>query len=69
MTQYLNPSVRNGGADQILVADRSAPQVEDAPFDDQPYVRLNGEWVLLSTVLPEPLPAASVNPEQTGESR
>jgi len=49
MTNYLNPSTRNGGAQQIVVPDRpQVVEVDEAPFDDTPYVRMNGEWVPLS---------------------
>lgn len=46
MTTYLNPSTRSGGIEQIVVPERqSAVPVDDAPFDDEQYVRVNGEWV------------------------
>lgn len=45
MTTYLNPSTRNGGTEQIVVADQpTAVEVEEAPYDDTEYVRINGEW-------------------------
>lgn len=46
MTNYLNPSTRSGGVEQIVVPERQvAVPVDDAPFDDEQYVRVNGEWV------------------------
>lgn len=46
MTTYLNPSTRHGGVEQIVVGERPLPApVDDAPFDDEQYVRFNGEWV------------------------
>lgn len=46
MTNYLNPSTRSGGVQQIVVPERAtAVPVDDAPFDDEQYVRINGEWV------------------------
>lgn len=55
MTQYLNPSTRNGGLDRIIVGERAAViEVTEAPFDDNQYVRINGEWVPVDT--PEIVP-------------
>ena len=46
MTTFLNPSTRHGGVKQIVVPERAvAIPVEDAPYDDSQYVRVNGEWV------------------------
>ena len=46
MTSYLNPSTRSGGVEQIVVPERqTVVPVDDAPFDDEQYVRVNGEWV------------------------
>lgn len=46
MTKYINPITRSGGVEQIIVPVRqSTVQVDDAPFDDNQYVRMNGEWV------------------------
>jgi hypothetical protein len=46
MTNYVNPSTRIGGVEQIIVASRqTVVRVDDAPFDDIQYVRVNGEWV------------------------
>ena len=67
MTKYLNPSTRNGGVEQIVVADRpAAARVEEAPFDDAQYVRLNGEWVPAST--PEIVPDTLAPSPPTGLS-
>lgn len=55
MTSYLNPSTRNGGTKRIVVPDRvAAIEVEEAPFDDTQYVRVNGEWVAVDTPEIEP---------------
>jgi hypothetical protein len=35
----------------VLSGTGTMKNVDDAPEDDNPYVRLNGEWVLLSTYL------------------
>jgi hypothetical protein len=46
MTNYVNPSTRSGGVEQIVVPERSViGMVDEAPFDDQQHVRVNGEWV------------------------
>lgn len=46
MTNYVNPSTRIGGTEQIVVPERQTTvPVDDAPFDDEQYVRVNGEWV------------------------
>ena len=46
MTQYVNPLTRNGGVEQIVVPERApSPPVDEAPFDDNQYVRVNGVWV------------------------
>lgn len=67
MTKYLNATTRNGGVDQIVVADRpSAAEVEEAPFDDAQYVRLNGEWVPATT--PEIVPDTLAPSSPTGLS-
>lgn len=53
MTNYINPSTRNGGVEQIVVPERTpAVEVEEAPFDDVQYVRMNGQWVPIT--FPEP---------------
>ena len=45
MTNYLNPSTRHGGVDQIVVPERAVVvEVDEAPFNDTEYVRVNGEW-------------------------
>lgn len=50
MTKYLNPTTRSGGATQIIVGDSSittskvSTGMEDAPYDDVLYGRLNGGW-------------------------
>jgi hypothetical protein len=45
MTSYVNPVVHHGGADQIVVPDRvTGITVDEAPFDDVQYVRVNGDW-------------------------
>ena len=55
MTSYVNPSTHIGGVDQIVVPDRAAPSgVDEAPYDDEQYVRVNGEWVPVDT--PEIVP-------------
>jgi hypothetical protein len=46
MTNYLNPSTRSGGAEQIIVPERTGTAaVDEAPFDDVQYARVNGEWL------------------------
>jgi hypothetical protein len=46
MTSYINPTTHHGGADQIVVPNRVPDStVDEAPFDDAQYVRVNGEWV------------------------
>lgn len=46
MTQYINPSTRHDGANQIIVSKRITPaDVYEAPFDGGKYVRQNGVWV------------------------
>lgn len=58
MTTYLNPSTRSGGVEQIVVPERAmAVPVDDAPFDDEQYVRVNGEWVPVTTppIIPDTL--------------
>ena len=53
MTQYVNPLTRNGGVEQIVVPERvPSPPVDEAPFDDNQYVRVNGVWVPI--VFPDP---------------
>ncbi len=43
--RYVNPVTRIGGVDQVVVADQApAPEVEEAPFDNGQYTRVNGEW-------------------------
>jgi hypothetical protein len=55
MTNYVNPVTRIGGVDQVVVADRvTTIPVDEAPFDDEQYVRVNGEWV--SVTVPPPVP-------------
>lgn len=62
MTSYVNPSTRVGGVKQVVVPERPpANQVDDAPFDDTQYTRVNGEWVPIDfpeivpdTVAPSP---------------
>lgn len=45
MTTYVNPTTHHGGADQIVVPDRvTGITVDEAPFDDVQYVRVNGDW-------------------------
>lgn len=45
MTTYLNPSTHSGGSKQIVVPERQVvAEVDEAPFDDTEYVRINGEW-------------------------
>lgn len=56
MTNYVNPSTRIGGVEQIVVPEREPTRMDDAPIDDIPYVRLNGEWVPLEDVLPPATP-------------
>ena len=54
-TNYLNPSTRFGGVNHIVVSERtSEPVVDEAPYDDTQYVRVNGEWVPVDT--PEIVP-------------
>jgi hypothetical protein len=58
VTDYLNPSTRHGGVKQIVVPDRATVvPVDDAPFDDEQYVRINGEWVPYNTppIIPDTL--------------
>lgn len=44
--RYLNPVTHSNGAQQIVVPDKpSGGEVDEAPFDDTQYVRVNGEWV------------------------
>lgn len=59
MTQYLNPSTRNGGTDKIVIPDRALPGGEDEPpFDGKQYARVDGEWV--EVVVPETPPPSTV---------
>lgn len=59
MTQYVNPLTRNGGVEQIVVPERApSPPVDEAPFDDKQYVRVNGVWVpIVFPAPPDPTPA------------
>jgi hypothetical protein len=51
--KYLNPSTYSGGAQQIIVPDQPpAPEVEEAPFDNGQYTRVNGEWVPIAASQP-----------------
>ena len=60
MTQYVNPITRNGGVEQIVVPERvGSTGIDEAPFDDQQYCRVNGVWVPID--FPDP-PAPVVNP-------
>ena len=53
MTQYVNPLTRNGGVEQIVVPERApSPPVDEAPFDDNQYVRVNGVWVPITFPTP-----------------
>lgn len=55
MTSYLNPTTRSGGTEHIVVAERGATvEVEEAPYDDTQYVRINGGWVAVD--VPPPVP-------------
>ena len=49
MTTWVNPTTRIGGVDQIVVPERTTPGFDDAPYDDEQYVRINGEWVPVDT--------------------
>ena len=61
MTQYVNPLTRNGGVEQIVVPERApSPPMDEAPFDDQQYVRVNGVWVPID--FPDPPPPADPAP-------
>ena len=55
MTQYVNPSTRVGGTTRVVVPEReNTAVVDEAPFDDEQYVRINGEWVPVDVPVPEP---------------
>ena len=59
MTNYLNPSTRHGGVKQIVVPEReTVAQTYDAPFDDEQYVRINGDWVPYNSPPPDTLAPA-----------
>lgn len=46
MTDYVNPSTRLNGAKQIIVPRQgSSGEMQEAPFDNDKYVRQNGMWV------------------------
>jgi hypothetical protein len=65
MTNYLNPSTYSGGTQQIVVAERPvSSSVDEAPFDDEQYVRINGEWVPVDT--PEIVPDTLAPSPPTG---
>ena len=49
MTTWVNPTTRIGGVEQIVVADRPTTGFDDAPYDDEQYVRINGDWVPVDT--------------------
>ena len=56
MTQYINPSTRHDGANQIIVPERfTSAGMHEAPFDGQQHVRKDGEWV--------PITFSGVDPE------
>jgi hypothetical protein len=44
--RYVNPTTRIGGVETVVVAERPvASELDDAPYDDEQYVRFNGDWV------------------------
>lgn len=62
MTKYLNPTTRNGGVEHIVVPPTpSTTLVDEAPYDDEQYVRINGEWVPVDTpeIVPDTMPPAA----------
>ena len=64
MTEYLNASTRNGGVKQVVVPERTnISEVEEAPFDDQQYARVNGEWQPLFFQGSATMPTLSVEGE------
>ena len=41
MTTWVNPTKRIGGVDQIVVPERAVTAMDDAPYDDEQYVRID----------------------------